>query len=466
MPGAFASALLRAALPLAACTALFTATSALAIEPFGDLLRTPGSAGLGAVVRAEKSPYIDGGTRYDLLPLYLYEGERLFLHGGRVGIKLLKQDDDRVDLFLEQRFEGFSADKIGPALAGMAPRTTGLDLGISWSSKRDWGTVQAELLRDVSNTSHGTEARVAYGYPFRSGRFAVQPNITLSARDASLNDYYFGVRPGEATATRPAYAPGSGINATIGLYGSYDISERWRLLGGVSRTRFDRGIRSSPIVREGGQTSVYFGAAYDFGTFKDAMAADKTPTYVKVLHGNASDSDCILAKIVTLRCTSTKDVGGTSINGIQIGKPFIEKLNGWPLDFVGYLALSHHNEKGFQPDGYQVDAFMKAYYTGFPWNSRVQTRLGLGVGVSLAERAPYDEVVSQTARGRPTSRLLNYLDPSIDFSVGDVLGSAALKDTFLGVGVSHRSGIFGSSQLLGSVNGGSNFIYTYLETKL
>jgi outer membrane protein len=455
-----------AALTLAACAAFFTSASALAIEPFGDLLRTPGSAGLGTVVRAGKSPYLGGGTRYDLLPLYLYEGERLFLHGGRMGIKLLKQDDDRLDLFVEQRFEGFSADKIGPALAGMAPRTTGLDLGLSWSSKRDWGTVQAELLRDVSHASRGTEARVAYGYPLRSGRLALQPNITLSARDAKLNDYYFGVLPGEATATRPAYAPGSGISATIGLYGSYDISERWRLLGGVSRTRFDSGIRNSPIVRDGSQTSVYLGAAYDFGAYKNAWAGDRTPTYVKVLHGNASSDACILVKIVTLRCTSTKDVGGTSITGIQIGKPFIEKLNGWPLDFVGHLALSRHNEKGFQPNGYQVDAFMKAYYTGLPWNSRVQTRLGLGLGVSLAQRAPYDEVASQAARGRPTSRLLNYMDPTIDFSLGDVIGSAALHDTFLGVGVSHRSGIFGSSQLLGSVNGGSNFIYTYLETKL
>ncbi len=33
-------------------------------------------------------------------------------------------------------------------------------------------------------------------------------------------------------------------------------------------------------------------------------------------------------------------------------------------------------------------------------------------------------------------------------------------------GVSHRSGIFGASRLLGNVNGGSNYIYTYVETAL
>jgi outer membrane protein len=36
----------------------------------------------------------------------------------------------------------------------------------------------------------------------------------------------------------------------------------------------------------------------------------------------------------------------------------------------------------------------------------------------------------------------------------------------VGVGLSHRSGIFGSSQLLGNINGGSNYLYGYVETKL
>ena len=62
--------------------------------------------------------------------------------------------------------------------------------------------------------------------------------------------------------------------------------------------------------------------------------------------------------------------------------------------------------------------------------------------------------------------MLNYLDPTIDVSLGDLLGSRALKDTFIGFGVSHRSGIFGSSRLLGNVSGGSNYLYTYVESAL
>ena len=47
-------------------------------EPLTEILTAPGSAGLGIVSRIATSPYRGGGTRFDLLPLYLYEGERLF----------------------------------------------------------------------------------------------------------------------------------------------------------------------------------------------------------------------------------------------------------------------------------------------------------------------------------------------------------------------------------------------------
>jgi hypothetical protein len=81
-------------------------------EPLTDILSTPGSAGLGFVTRVERSPYKDAGTRYDLLPLYLYEGERLFLHANRGGVKLLNGDERRLDLFVEQRLEGFPTERL------------------------------------------------------------------------------------------------------------------------------------------------------------------------------------------------------------------------------------------------------------------------------------------------------------------------------------------------------------------
>ena len=96
----------------------------------------------------------------------------------------------------------------------------------------------------------------------------------------------------------------------------------------------------------------------------------------------------------------------------------------------------------------------------------MRTRIGFGVGLSYAQSIPYVEARDQAERGRPTSKLLNYLDPSIDVSVGDLVGIRSQRETYLGLGVSHRSGMFGSSQLLGNVDGGSNYIYSYLEWRM
>ena len=71
-----------------------------------------------------------------------------------------------------------------------------------------------------------------------------------------------------------------------------------------------------------------------------------------------------------------------------------------------------------------------------------------------------------TLRGRDTSKLLLYLDPTIDLNLGDLVRAKSLRETYIGLGVSHRSGVFGSAKLFNNVDGGSNYIYAYLEWQM
>ncbi len=443
-----------------ALAAAFPLVAAADPGPLGDLLEVPGSAGLGAMIRSERSAYEGAGVSRDLVPLYLYEGERFFLRPDRAGLKLADDRTHRVDLFLDFRFEGFPSGPLPASLAGMRPRESTTDLGLSYTYRADWGKLRAEFVHDALDVTKGNEVRLGYSYDWNSGRWHLRPNLVLMQRSARLNDYYYGVRADEATASRPQYMPGAGIDASLGVVGYYDLSRGWRLLGGLASYLPDSSVRASPIVRDASRPAVYLGAAYDFGSHHQAFEASE-PLIVKLLAGRATD--CNLIRTMTLRCASVDTADNTRIAGIELGKPFITRVNGWPLDFVGYISLLHHDENGLQNDSWQFNAYMKAYYYGFPWSDRVRTRLGFGAGASYAQRAPYVEVRDQARRGQTTSRLLNYLDPTIDVSVGDLIGSRSLKQTYFGVGVSHRSGIFGSSRLLGNVNGGSNFIYTYVE---
>lgn len=432
-------------------------------DPLTGVISAPGGAGLGAALRAERSPYRGAGTRLDLVPLYLYEGKYLYLHAYRAGLKLETRENHRFDLFLSHRFEGFPYDRVPDSLAGMTTRQAGLDAGLSYQYSGALGAVYAELLTDALDASNGTELRLGYKFEWNFGRLRLRPHAMLSWRDARLNDYYYGVRPEEATAQRPAYAPGAGLNTTLGLYGAYALTDRLRLLGGIGTTRWSQGVRASPIVNSRFDTALAFGLMYDFSPDQQAWP-DGRPVLVRAYHGKATE--CDVAKVVRLVCTSTRTLDETRVQAIEIGRPFVEKLNGWPLDILGFVGVLRHDEKGVQPDSLQLNAYLKGVWYGFPWSERVMTRVGLGIGASYAHRAPLLEVRDQQKNGRSTSRLLNYLDPTIDFSVGDLLGVGKLKRTFLGVGVSHRSGVFGTSSLLGNVSGGSNYIYTYVEWEM
>ena len=419
-----------------------------------------GGAGLGLAMRFENSPYRGGGTRNDFVPIYVYEGKRVFLEAYRIGLKLNETPGSRLDVFLGYRFEGFPYDHIPASLAGMANRGPGVDLGLGYQQRKPWGTLFGEVLHDAAGGSNGTEVRVGYRYDWSIGNLQLQPQFSLAARDANLNNYYYGVRPSEATPTRPAYEPGSGVNAELGLSAVYRLSARWRLIGGVSAKRFSSGVRASPIVEDRTQLAGLLGLAYDFSPEHDAWPEGR-PLIVKALYGRSTG--CDLSKVVLLRCFSTDTADQTRVAAIELGRPFIERLNGWPLDFVGYVGVLHRNERGLQENSWQLNAYMKGFYYGFPWNERVRTRLGFGVGVSYSERVPFVESRDQVARGRSSSKLLNYLDPSVDVSLGDLIGVKSMRDTYVGLGVSHRSGIFGTSRLLGNVNGGSNYIYSYIE---
>jgi outer membrane protein len=428
-----------------------------------DFLAIPGSAGLGAVQRVDRNPYQGERFSRDLVPLYMYEGRHVYLHATRVGLKFSDIPEHGLELFLDYRYEGHPNAERPAALAGMRRRGPGVQMGAAYRARSVFGNFDLELLHDANNTSHGSETRLGYSFDLHRGRWHFRPSWTVAHRSANLNNYYYGVHADEAIPGRPAYLPGAGTDWTAALYGYYEVSQRWRLLGGIGVTYLGAAVRASPVVADRQQVGALVGAAYDFGSHKP-YGEPGQPLALRVSGGRATE--CNFLPVVEMRCSSTRTGDDTRIWGLDVGRALVERVNGWPLDFYAYAGLLVHDERGLRTDGAQLDAQIKAYWYGLPWNRVVRTRIGFGAGFSMAQRVPLTEVRDQARRGRATSRLLNYLDPSIDLNLGDLTGSHKLDGTVLGVGLSHRSGIFGSSQLLGNINGGSNYLYGFIETKL
>jgi outer membrane protein len=216
------------------------------------------------------------------VPLYLYEGERVYLRSPSVGLKFGPSEAKRFEVFLKHRFEGTPTDDIPESLAGMAPREHGIDAGVSGQLGGAWGIAFAEILRDVSKASGGTELRLGYRYPVRRGRLWLRPHVMLSLRDGDLNNYYYGVRPEEARPDRPAYEAQNGIVPEVGVYAAYQLSERWRLFGGATLSRLPDTVVGSPIVGQRLLSQLQLGAAYDLSSEREVWP-ERRPLIVRAL---------------------------------------------------------------------------------------------------------------------------------------------------------------------------------------
>jgi MipA family protein len=408
----------------------------------------PGGAAFAYTWRQQSSPYRDARTpvrSFD--PSYFYEGNYAYLHGTRAGLKV-SEGLWRFDAFVAERLEGYTFDT-RPKGNEDPPREPGVDVGISARYKAEWGRPYLELRRDASHRSRGSEARLgAWGNAWSSGYLHVRPHAALAYRNASLNQYY--------------YDAGAGADLELGLYAEYDLPRSWRLVGSLTAIRHSNAIASSSLVDQRTETAAMLGFMYDFTPNIRRFQPEPKPVIVRFIYGNSSD--CDVGRIVQSKCTSRHTVDETDIWGVDLGRPLIVQPNGKPVSIAGFIGAQRHLERGNQRDFWSYKAYLKAYWWGFPWDKYLRTRFGIGAGLSYSEKIPVMEERDQAKSNLGTWKLLNYLDPTIDIRLSDLWRTPPLRDVWLGVGVSHRSGMFGWSRDFGYVDGGSNYIYGFIES--
>ena len=90
------------------------------------------------------------------------------------------------------------------------------------------------------------------------------PGIAVGWRSAKRVDYYFGVRPEEATPSQPAYAGREAFTESARLTGFYIINKSWTAFAGAQGTVFGPGVTDSPIVTRHVTSIGYLGIARVF----------------------------------------------------------------------------------------------------------------------------------------------------------------------------------------------------------
>lgn len=217
--------------------------------------------GLGLAVASESRPYRDIEHKPTALPLLMFENRWVRVLGPTLDVKLGShqgQATGRPAATLRVRLadEGYEA-KDSPSLAGMAERTSGVWLGGSAAWRLDAVTLTGEVLADASGHSQGVRASLGLERPFRLGaRVEITPRLVVHRLDRKVVDYYYGVRPEEALATRPAYRGEAATHVEAGLSIGTAIAPHQRLSLDLASTRWGSAVRRSPLVDGSRQDSV------------------------------------------------------------------------------------------------------------------------------------------------------------------------------------------------------------------
>lgn len=421
-------------------------------------LYTPGLGG-GLVIA--DSIYRGDQTYRTLVPLYLYEGKYLFAHGTSIGVHLFQNDTYRLDILGRYRFNKLDP-KDDAFFDGLRSRRQTVDGGLSGSVRGDWGELKLTYVTELLNRYDGEELDLTYRYRMDWGNWMISPFINLVWQDDGLTGYYYGVSEDEARADRPAYRPGDAINLGFGVNTSYRLTDHVFVYGNFGFQAHDSTILDSPLVADNLGGAGFVGAAYLFGTARDSEyvpSPRKDEWSWRINYGYTAKENIFPALMAGW--IEPSEVVDTRLAGLTLGK-LLQK--GPRIDYYGKLAFFRHLERDHQDDFWSYAAYVMAMGKGYlPWTEKPVFRWGFGFGVSYADKIPVVEQLKQASRERNTSHLLNYLEFQVDFPIENLIESKLARDCYAGMTAVHRSGIFGTSDILGDVSGGSDWVTFHLE---
>ncbi len=219
---------------------------------------------VGGAVIALQQPVAD--RRGYILPLVAVTyRDTVFWHFGQLGAYVLNNADRsaRLAVVLKARRGYDPADYAG--LAGMNKRDTSIEAGVTGVWRTSSVITRYGYFSDVSGHSYGDSAQLSFSHPFRlAPRWFIAPGLGAEWLSDKVVDYYYGVKPTEATATRPAYAGTASLNLRVGVMLLHLLPDHWVVFGGASLTRLGSGISDSPIVIHDSIGALHLGWAWYF----------------------------------------------------------------------------------------------------------------------------------------------------------------------------------------------------------
>ena len=378
------------------------------------------------------------GTVNDIVPLIFYERGRLFIDGLEFGYRLLDNEKWQLSPFARYRFFDIPEEYQNEI------RESGLDLGGQLTYHfTDWFHTNLEVLSDQHGRFH---VNLTPGLEFGWGALEFRPHVRFRWKSANFNDRYYGLEREE---------PGSAVDAQIAADVRFHVWRNLYLLARGSLLFLDADTRDVSFINDGTQGEAFLGIGF-FNDKKNPVDRLASKPYVRLAHGWGTESN--LSEILSGNTES--DPYNNQLTSVFLGVPLADELFTLPIATYLTPGIVHHHSSDVQDRSTEYVLAVKFYYTikwPTPW------RLGFAEGLSYLDRIPYLEEKDMQEKGYRSSQLLNFLDFSIDLSLGHLFRVKWMEDLWLGYSIHHRSGIYSKSSAFGRISGGSNYNTVYLQ---
>jgi outer membrane protein len=148
------------------------------------------------------------------------------------------------------------------------------------------------------------------------------------------------------------------------------------------------------------------------------------------------------------------------MTSVFYGHPLTDEIVGLPLHVYLTTGFAWHWKSSVQPSSQEIVLGVKF---NLIINWPIRWRLGFVEGLSYITEVTYIEQQEMDRKEYQASNLLNYLDYNLDIDLGYFFSGDLFQDLWIGYSIHHRSGIFGTAQQFGRINGGSNYPSIYIQ---
>lgn len=166
---------------------------------------------------------------------------------------------DEIDPNAESLFDDGPIEE----LVGIKRRNADMLWGLRYQQYQGEHYLMVELTQD-SDAHRSQQFQLLYSKRQQLRNWDLYYNASWLYTPAKLVNYYYGVRPNEVTAGRPAYQAGAGSQFSLGLTALYPLSEQWLFEGSVGSSFYSKSYRDSPLTSRNSDFLLLLSARYVF----------------------------------------------------------------------------------------------------------------------------------------------------------------------------------------------------------